>query len=265
MQLLSQPNIVQARRGLIWLPAGFALFMRQPFSWIAALFLYWGLMLLCALIPVMGIVLPLILSPGLSLGFIEVARAIDERRTASPKLLLQGFMQPHTRGMIVLGLWYGAEIAAIVLTTMIFDDGLLMQWLASGTIPSPEEISQVRLSAMMALALYLPVMMAFWFAPQLVAWSDFAPTKALFFSFFAVWRNRAAFIRYLLTWIGVTVMIGTAAAVIGQLTGATQNTMTLLLFPVTLILMSAAHGSFYLATKEIFTQAPVSPPTTPTI
>jgi hypothetical protein len=110
----------------------------------------------------------------------------------------------------------------------------------------------VQKSSFVAIALYIPVMMAFWFAPQLVVWSGFTPLKALFFSFFAVWRNKFAFIRYLLTWIGLTLFVGAVSALIGQSMTLEPNTMTAFLFPITLILMSVAHGSFYYSTKVIF-------------
>ena len=45
-----------------------------------------------------------------------------------------------------------------------------------------------------------PVMMSFWYAPQLVVWKKYTATKAVFYSFFAVWINRKSFILFGLLW-----------------------------------------------------------------
>ena len=112
----------------------------------------------------------------------------------------------------------------------------------------------MRLSAAIGVVLYLPVMMAFWFAPQLVVWSGYTPLKALFFSFFAVWRNKGAFLRYAISWAGLTIMIGALMALLNIGLQVNPSTMTAFLFPITLILMAVAHSSFYMSTKAIFGQ-----------
>ena len=162
--------------------------------------------------------------------------------------------------MLMLGVWYVIEVLGILLITVLIDGGLLMEWIAAGKLPEPGEMDQIQTSGLIAAALYIPVLMAFWFAPQLVVWSGFTPTKALFYSFFAVWRNKGAFIRYLITWIALTLAIGGIIALIGQSLEMAANTMTAMLFPITLILMSVAHGSFYQSTKAIFgdTDSPAS-------
>lgn len=216
------------------------------------LFTYWAAMLIMAFVPVLGLLLPLLLTPGLSMGFIEVARTIDERRPPNPLLLISGFRSPQARSVLLLGVWYVVEIAGILLISLLIDGGSLIDWITLGESPKPEQAASVQASAMIAFLLYIPVMMAFWFAPQLVVWSGFSPVKALFYSFFAVWRNKSAFIRYAITWIGLTLFLGACMALLGQLMDFTPNTAAAFLFPITLILMAVAHGSFYASTKAIF-------------
>ncbi len=252
MKLLGQPRLVESRVGQTWLAAGFRIFHRQPLAWTMILFIYWAAMLMLAFIPLAGMVLPLLLSPGLAMGFIEIARAIDEKRPPSPMLLVSAFRSTQGRAVLMLGVWYVIEVLAILLITVLVDGGLLMEWIAAGKLPEPNQMAQIQTSGLIAAALYIPVLMAFWFAPQLVVWSGFTPTKALFYSFFAVWRNKGAFIRYLITWIALTLAVGGIIALIGQSIDMAANTMTAMLFPITLILMSVAHGSFYQSTKAIF-------------
>ena len=238
--------------GQTWLRAGFRFFHRQPLAWTLILFIYWASMLMLAFIPLFGAIVPLLLSPGLALGFIEVARAVDEKRPPSPPLLISAFRSDKAKSILILGGWYAAEILAILLVSSIFDGGVLVQWITTGTPPQGEEVQSMRIAAGVSIVLYIPVLMAFWFAPQLVMWSDFAPTKALFYSFFAVWRNKGAFSRYLLTWVGLTVLLGAVLALLGQTLSVEPGAVTAFMFPITLILMAVAHGSFYQSTKDVF-------------
>jgi hypothetical protein len=252
MKLRPQPRLLDARVGQTWLRAGFRFFHRQPLAWTLILFIYWASMLMLAFIPLFGAIVPLLLSPGLALGFIEVARAVDEKRPPSPPLLISAFRSDKVKSIVILGGWYAAAILAILLIGSIFDGGVLVQWITAGVPAQANEMDSMRIAALVGILLYIPVLMAFWFAPQLVMWSGFTPTKALFFSFFAVLRNKGAFFRYLLTWVGLTVFVGAVMALLGQIMSAEPGAMTAFMFPVTLILMAVAHGSFYQSTKDVF-------------
>lgn len=252
MKMLGQPRICEPRLGMTWLAKGFRLFHRQPLAWTLILFIYWAAMLMMAFVPILGAVVPLLLAPGLAMGFIEFARAVDEGRPAAPPLLISAFKSGQGKTMLLLGGWYVLEIAAILLVSLLIDGGAMIEWITAGRKPEPSEMPSTQTAALVSMLLYLPVMMAFWFAPQLVAWSDFTPVKALFFSFFAVWRNRGAFFRYALTWVGLTLFVGAISALMTDLLSMNSNTMGAFLFPITLILMAVAHGSFYQTTKDIF-------------
>ena len=256
MKMLADPRMIESRQGGGWLAAGFRLFHQQPLAWTLILFIYWASMLMLAFIPILGMIVPLLLSPGLALGFIEVARAVDEKRPPSPPLLISAFRSPQAKAVLTLGSLYLLEVLLILFATMLIDGGLLIEWITKGAVPDPEEMGSVRTAGMVGMLLYVPVMMAFWFAPQLVVWAGFTPVKALFFSFFAVWRNRGAFLRYLLTWIGLTVFLGAVFALLSMTLEMTPGTLNALIFPVTLILMAVAHGSFYVTTKAVFGETP---------
>jgi hypothetical protein len=252
VKMLADPRMIEPRQGGSWLAAGFRLFHQQPLAWTLILFIYWASMLMLAFIPVLGMIVPLLLTPGLALGFIEVARAVDEKRPPSPPLLISAFRSPQAKAVLTLGSLYLLEVVVILLATMLVDGGLLIEWIAKGAVPPAEDMGSVRTAGLLGMLLYVPVMMAFWFAPQLVVWSGFTPVKALFFSFFAVWRNRGAFLRYLITWIGLTVFLGAVFALLSMVLEMTPGTLNALIFPVTLILMAVAHSSFYVTTKAIF-------------
>jgi hypothetical protein len=241
MRLLTEPRILESKVGAGWLSEGFSLFHRQPLGWTLILFIHWAAMLMAAFIPIFGLVLPLLLTPGLSMGFIEISRAIDRREPPRPPLLISAFRSAQAKAVLILGAWY-----------VLIDDGVLIEWITLGQMPKPEQIAAVQTAGIVSFLLYIPVMMAFWFAPQLVVWSGFTPVKALFYSFFAVWRNKGAFIRYAITWIGLTLFVGVAMALVNEIIEMKPSTVTAFLFPITLILMAVAHGSFYASTKAVF-------------
>jgi hypothetical protein len=252
MKLLPQPRLLDSKAGHAWLSFGFRLFHKQPLAWTLILFIYWAAMLMLAFIPGLGVLIPLLLTPGLAFGFIAVAHSMDTKGTAAPPLLISGFRSEHAKPLLMLGVWYVIEILAIMLVATLIDGGLLIEWITMGAVPTEEQANTMRLSASVSVLLYIPVLMAFWFAPQLVVWSGFAPLKALFFSFFAVWRNKAAFLRYTISWAGLTIMIGALMSLLNIGLKVDPNTMTAFLFPITLILMAVAHSSFYASTKAVF-------------
>jgi hypothetical protein len=92
-----------------------------------------------------------------------------------------------------------------------------------------------------AMALYLPLMLAFWFAPPLAAWHAAGVAKALFFSFFACLMNWRAFAAY-----------GALAAVLAGASALAVRVSTLLFVPVLIVLLPTLFASFYASYDEIF-------------
>ena len=99
---------------------------------------------------------------------------------------------------------------------------------------------------------YIPVMMAFWFAPQLIVWRGLSVPKAIFYSWVSVWLNRGAFLRYGLAWLLLIIAVSLLISLgIGALGGNPQMVL-LVIMPVSLLLMAIGHGSFYASTRDIF-------------
>jgi len=256
MKMLDVPMILQARYGQVWLLEGFRLFHRQPLIWFLTLFAYWAGLVIIAMIPVLGLILPLILSPGLSFGFIALARAVDRRDLPMPLLLLSGFRSPKARPLLQLGLIYFLCLLGVLGLAWLFDGGGLARTMSAtpSDLADPEIAleASVRLGVIVALLAYLPVLMAFWFAPQLMVWKDFTAGKALFYSFFAVWRNRWAFLRYGLAWTILIVFISLIIALFGEILGAEPRMVFTAVLPISMVLIAVAQGSFYASTRDVF-------------
>ena len=109
----------------------------------------------------------------------------------------------------------------------------------------------------------LPVMLAFWFAPALCFWQRMDAGKALFFSFFAGWRNLKAFFVYGLGWLLFGAVIPmVAGAVLGALLPGGQQAAALaalIMLPYMVVVACAIMLSFYSSFVDVFGAPPERP------
>ena len=255
--MTSQPKVVNSSAGQAWLIQGFKIFKKQPLIWIFSLFTYWTAMFLFGLVPIFGLIITLILSPGLAFGFIALARAVDENQIPFPKLIISGFTGAHAKSMLLLGIIYVLQIILVLILSITLDGGSLLKAISTGEFPVysnnlPSNSTSNGFGAMIAVLAYIPVMMSFWYAPQLVVWNKFSATKAVFYSFFAVWLNRKSFLFYGLLWFAIVLFLIFLFSTLANLFASFKQVLTLGIMPLSLVLMSVAHGSYYASTKSVF-------------
>ena len=107
---------------------------------------------------------------------------------------------------------------------------------------------------MQALA-YLPVALVMWYAPMLVAWHGLPVGKSLFFSLVGVWRNRAAFILYGLTWIAIWMAASIVIALVGVVVGV-GNVAAIIVAPIAMMLLTAMYCSMYQTYATVYVDRP---------
>ncbi|MGA1553052.1 MAG: BPSS1780 family membrane protein [Burkholderiaceae bacterium] len=173
-----------------------------------------------------------------------------------PLLLVSGFRSDKAKPLLQMGLLYFLGLVVVLVLAWMVDGGSLFRAVSQ----SPEELTDPTISMdpslqwglIVAILGYLPVLMAFWYAPQLVVWGQFPVAKALFYSFFAVWRNRRAFLVYGLSWFALFIFLSLLVSAFTTLAGLSQQAVFTLLMPITFILIAVAHGSFYASTRDVF-------------
>ena len=250
-----QARIVAALRGASWLADGWQLFRVAPLSWLALVFAYWLLMTLASLLPVVGVVAASVLVPGFSVGFMAAARAAERGGAVELQLLFEVFR--HARpSQLALGVVYLACLALVLGATALADEGALMRWMLAGERPDETVLRSEEFLAALACAaaLYLPVMMMFWFAPPLAAWHATGAAKALFFSFFACLLNWRAFLAYAAVTAAVT-LLAPFAVLYGLLLvsgGALRAPAMALVFPLLIVLLPTLFASFYASYRDVF-------------
>lgn len=249
---MMQARIVRASRGASWLLEGWTLFTAAPLAWLALLLAYWLLMTLVSIVPLVGVAIASIAVPAFSVGFMAAARAASRRARVELTLLFDGFRHA-LRPQLVLGAVYLACLAAVLGGGSLADDGALARWMLTGSRPANDVLQSDAFLAALGCtgALYLPVMMIFWFAPPLVAWHSATPVKALFYSFFACLMNWRAFLAYGAAAALVTLVVPFLVAVTlrTMLSGAS---FAWLAFPLLAVFLPTLFASFYASYRDVF-------------
>jgi hypothetical protein len=247
-----QARIVPASQGARWLLDGWNLFRSAPFGWLALLLAYWLLMTLLSVVPLLGVAIASIVVPAFSVGFMAAARAASRRSGVELALLFDGFRHAQ-RSQLVLGAVYLVCLTLVLGGSTLADGSALARWMLTGRRPANEVLQSDEFFGALALAaaLYLPVMMMFWFAPPLVAWHSASPAKALFYSFFACLMNWRAFLVYgaaaaLVTLVVPFVLAVTLRTLIGGVSFAW------LALPMLGVLLPTLFASFYASYRDVF-------------
>jgi len=273
----------KAAAGLAWMQAGLRLFARRPLVIVVLVafgpLLNWTI----GLLPVVGTAFALVLFPTISLGMLSVCRAVDEG--ALPGLMSYlGVLRDRVARwqLLKIGVYYSLIIGVLVtLWSFLPAEGngpapptaptlSTPPPTAEGTTtptmpanpnlaPAPSEpqgpdLSLTPMRAVMLLAavvILVPLQMTIWFAPVLVAWHGMPATKALFFSFFACWRNRTAMVVYLLALFGLACIAVLAFAALVGLVNAKGPMAQLLLAPPPLLMLAITQTSTFAMYRDL--------------
>ena len=254
MQALTLP----ARRGWRWLSDGFAIFRRKPLMLSLAVLGYWMAMALISAFPVIGRGAAMVLIPAFSVSLMNACRLLESSSPRplvfAPPLLFSGFKK-NLRALLKLGVIYFAFTVGVLALVALVDDGVLFRMVVLGQQQHAEVLDSdaVKLAAQLALAFFAPLMMAYWFAPVLVAWHDLSAGKSLFFSFVACLRNWRAFLVYGAAIVSFGALLpGVLAAVLSAVLPSGGVISIMLTSLLVLILLPTLYASFYVSYRDVF-------------
>lgn len=220
-------------QGWQWLVDGFQLFKANPSQWIAMTALYLVLMVALSVIPVLSLVSP-ILAPVFTGGLMLACRRQDMTGQLDFRDLFAGFQQKagplSLLGLIFLGLYL-----ALGLVLALLGGGAFMQMGDMHPGQNPVLALQgVGFVVVLGLLLLVPILMAQWFAPALVALHDVAPWEACKLSLSACFRNSMPFLIY-----GGVLFLAAIIASVPAMLGW-------------LVLLPVMFASVYVGYKDIF-------------
>ena len=244
-------QILPARQGWQWLTDAFRIFRKAQFMFPLVVLSYWMMMVIMNSIPVIGPVAATICIPVFSVSLMNVCRFLERGAAINPTQLFSGFKQ-NLQTLLILGVLYLVIALGILGLTSFFDDGTLFSFFVADR-GSKEAVSgggDVMLAAQIGLAFFIPLMMAYWYAPVLVAWHGLTAGKALFFSFIACLRNWRAFLVYSLA---VFILGGILPAFMLRFFADTGKT-ALIMLTLTLVFIGLPllYASFYVSYRDVF-------------
>jgi hypothetical protein len=273
---------VDASHGARWVLGGFRLLGRKPLALLALVVFDVFLLLVPSVLPLVGPLVPTLLTPVFGVGLMVAMRATDRGGTPAPQMLFAAFGEEggHAwRSLLVLGAISAIATMCAVGLTALADGGALLgsmtglddeaatgagggQGAAAGTEGegTPIVLPTISPALLLFLVLLLPIQAATWYAPLFIAWHGIPVGKAIFFSFVAVWRNRAAFVVYILSWIAAVFAVSTVASW-AMLLSSVAMVRSMLLFFMSLAILTAMYGSVWLSYRDVIEAgAPGDPP-----
>lgn len=255
-----------AGRGLAWVGEGFDLFMRAPLLLGVMGLLFLVVYTLVMMIPILGWLVVTLFWPHLIAGLFLAARHADESQPVEIGDLFEPFSSANmpllTLGAIYLAAMVGVMVVMLILSVAAIGMTGMQQMMGPGMMEGGDPammFGQMGMSLLLvllvSLALMIPVMMAFLFAPLLVHQRGVEPTEALALSFRACLRNLLPFLLWGLLWLVVFIAITLLMIipVIGWLLG-------ILFFVILTPLMCT---NLYRAYRDIFVASESTPQSAP--
>ena len=232
------PRKVAAREGFQWVVAGFRLYRKNPLLLSAAFGVLFGLVMALGLIPVVGGSLSELASPLMVAGFMAAYRALDRDNELELPQFMAGLKGPAIPLMAVGAVQLlGTLLIGQVMLGMGFDPKAVMAAVQSQKDPVEMQalLNQAMPAVLTGLLLFVPLIMATWFAPALILFGGARPATALGVSLRAVAKNWTAMLMNSLA-LGLLLFL---AALAPMLLGL-------------LIAMPILFGSLYASYQAIF-------------
>ena len=245
-----------ARRGAFWLKEAHAMLTAHRLPWLMLLLLYYLVIGIVDIIPLIGqFGLPL-LKPVFAVGFLAAAWNQERGGVPELRLLFQGF-RSNLWALLPLGAFMLVGISVAVLATSLVDGGKLLEVL-SGKVKLDEAVlatGEVQAAMLFAAVLALPVILALWFAPALVVFQDCSAAEALATSLRAAIANwRAISVYGALVFLFGGVLPGIATAIVAAVVPAEYALVVAVAFllPYVFLFVATLHVSDYVSYRDVF-------------
>ena len=244
------PIAVDTRRVWVWIQDAWKLFEQSPWTWIGALLLFSLIIIVISLVPGIGWLATNILAPMLTAGLMFGAQAQDRGQGFSVGQLFSGF-SARPGPLSLVGVIYSGFMLLI---------GLIFYLLLTFMVGNPEMISGMTMTAeqfknllilliLVPLMLGIPLAMAMFFAPVLVALKAVPVMHAFKLSFMGCLKNILPFLIF-----GLIALVLFSASVLAFFLGSTVAVFIGILFAIFVLAMviPVLTISVYTAYRDIF-------------
>ena len=166
-------NSVGIQEGYHWIRQGFWLFKQNPIAFLMLVFIYVLVAQLAILVPIIGVIAVLVLTPTLSVGFMTACRQAIQKERIVPQVYFCALRStPLIRKRILqLGLLYAIMIFGLSLILGLFINvQAIIPLIRNDQAITPEAIHQLYWALLIGGLLYFPIAVLMWFSPVLIAW-----------------------------------------------------------------------------------------------
>jgi hypothetical protein len=251
---------VPARQGALWMRDGFRLFSQHPLAFSLMFVVFMAAAMVSAALPYVGSLAMLCAVPLLGLGFMIGAESALNKGPIHPGQFIQPFKVPaeQRRAQLILCLGFGLATLAVLWLAHEVDGGSFnqLQRLLAEQAPQSEidellNDDGLRMGFFIRFGLAALISTVFWHAPALVHWGQQGAAQALFSSAVAMWRNKAAFVVYLLSWLAIVGVFGVVTSLALSLLGMRQL-LGLVVLPAGLIFSTIFYVSLLFTFSDSF-------------
>jgi uncharacterized membrane protein len=265
---MTGPQPVPAGHGWLWLKDAYALFRAKPGTWLTAIMLIYAINLVVGLVPLLGGLVGFLLGPVFGAGIMAGARGLDRHGTARAGMVFDGFSGPVAQ-LVLVGVLYLLGFILVTLTAgliAVVVGAVSPAGLEAMSSNDPEAIATalaptaLLLMLLIVMALLVPLIMAYWFAPALVMLEGMTAMEAMQASFRGCWTNIMPFLVYGLALLGIGLgfavvaglVAGLAAAMLGPAAAVVGFIGVVLAVPLILAFAAVAAISQYTGYRDIF-------------
>jgi len=244
LRLVDPPRGNPAGAGIDWIGEGWRLFARAPLMWIISLFVMLVIAIVVGIVPIVGSLAMQVAQPVFLAGYVVACRSLETGGDFELEHLFAGFRK-NFASLLIVGLIFLAGSIALFLVFVFFAGfGILMAYVNGGMSDVYPALMasgmSILIGTLVMLALMVPLVMLYWFAPALVMMHDMAPWAAMKESFRGCLKNVIPFIVY-----GFVMLVLCIVAMIPVFLGL-------------LVWIPVAVASTYAAYRSIYTEQPES-------
>jgi len=241
-----QPRHVSPAESLVWLKAGWSYFIRNPGVWLAISMIFFIMLFVLGLVPLLGWAVVLIGFPIMVSGMVLGCDAQANGRPLRVDHLFAG-LKVHAGNLALVGVFYllGGLIAGFV--SVVIGGGAALTGYILGALAGLGLglVSGVVLGSVVFSVLWVLLITALWFAAPLVVLRNTPPLDAMKMSLSACFNNFGAFVV-----LGVLIYVLIWVAMLPAGLGV-------------LVLIPVLAGTLYASYQDIFGEMPALPPATP--
>ncbi len=255
----------RTKTGMSWIGESIALFKLAPRQWLLLALAYLGIFILIPSLP--GVQLfafvTIVIWPIFIAIAIRMYRNAEFQKQENFSTMMQ-LIQPKIRKLMALGL---VNLSYFIVVSMLLNAD--MQTLTEIMNNQQQMTEQEMVVAMQDMTpifvklmlLFIPLMMATWFAPMLIAFNHYSVMKALKSSIAGSLQYLVALIAaWLLLTAGITLLMLAASIFSGLFAfmhlAFAQSLMTVLVFGALLISIALTLAFQYVSYRDIFRAAP---------